>query len=69
MLRHGAGIKCDKYGKTPMSDAAENKQLEVSQNIHLLKSLIFFGHNHLKYLVGDNGQINFDYQMPYYRLH
>ena len=30
LLRHGANIKCDKYGKTPMSDAAENKQIEVS---------------------------------------
>ena len=29
LLRHGAVIKSDKFGKTPMSDAAENKQLEV----------------------------------------
>jgi len=29
LLRHGASIKSDKYGKTPMNDAAENKQLEV----------------------------------------
>ena len=30
LLRHGATVKCDKFGKTPMSDAAENKQIEVS---------------------------------------
>jgi len=29
LLRHGARITTDKYGKTPMNDAAENKQLEV----------------------------------------
>ena len=29
LLRHGAVIKSDKFGKTPLSDAAENKQLEV----------------------------------------
>jgi len=29
LLRHGARITHDKYGKTPMNDAAENKQLEV----------------------------------------
>ena len=30
LLRHGARITHDKYGKTPMNDAAENKQLEVN---------------------------------------
>ena len=29
MLRRGAKIAHDKYGKTPMNDAAENEQLEV----------------------------------------
>jgi hypothetical protein len=29
LLRHGAKITSDKYGKTPMNDAAENEQLEV----------------------------------------
>jgi len=29
LLRHGARVSHDKYGKTPMNDAAENKQLEV----------------------------------------
>ena len=29
MLRRGARVSQDKYGKTPMNDAAENEQLEV----------------------------------------
>lgn len=29
LLRKGAKISHDKYGKTPMNDAAENEQLEV----------------------------------------
>ena len=31
LLRRGAKISHDKYGKTPMNDAAENEQLEVRQ--------------------------------------
>ena len=31
MLRRGAKITHDKYGKTPMNDAAENEQLEVRE--------------------------------------
>ena len=31
LLKHGAKIRSDKYGKTPLSDAAENKQLEVNR--------------------------------------
>ena len=32
LLKHGAKVKSDKYGKTPLSDAAENKQLEVKMH-------------------------------------
>ena len=38
LLRRGAKITHDKYGKTPMNDAAENEQLEVreySQHIQI----------------------------------
>ena len=35
LLKHGAKVKSDKYGKTPLSDAAENKQLEVEKCIFL----------------------------------
>lgn len=33
LLRHGANLVVDKYGKSPINDAAENHQMEVSQNI------------------------------------
>ena len=32
LLRRGAKITHDKYGKTPMNDAAENEQLEVREH-------------------------------------
>lgn len=32
LLRHGANLVVDKYGKSPINDAAENHQMEVSQN-------------------------------------
>lgn len=31
LLRHGANLVVDKYGKSPINDAAENHQMEVSQ--------------------------------------
>lgn len=30
LLRHGARLTLDKYGKSPINDAAENQQMEVS---------------------------------------
>lgn len=29
LLRHGARLSLDKYGKSPINDAAENQQVEV----------------------------------------
>lgn len=29
LLRHGANLIVDKYGKSPINDAAENHQMEV----------------------------------------
>lgn len=31
LLRHGANLVVDKYGKSPINDAAENHQMEVSE--------------------------------------
>ena len=36
LLKHGAKVKSDKYGKTPLSDAAENKQHEVEMHCMLI---------------------------------
>lgn len=30
LLNHGAKLSLDKYGKSPINDAAENQQVEVS---------------------------------------
>lgn len=30
LLKHGARLSLDKYGKSPINDAAENQQVEVS---------------------------------------
>lgn len=30
LLRHGGRLTLDKYGKSPINDAAENQQVEVS---------------------------------------
>ena len=46
LLRRGAKITHDKYGKTPMNDAAENEQLEVreySQHIKMGSTQIQMG--------------------------
>ena len=42
LLKHGAKVKSDKYGKTPLSDAAENKQLEVEMHFSSFVMLIIF---------------------------
>lgn len=42
LLKHGAKVKSDKYGKTPLSDAAENKQLEVKMHFSSFVMLIMF---------------------------
>jgi ankyrin repeat protein len=40
LLRHGANISSDKFGKTPMNDAAENEQLEVG--FYFIRKHTFF---------------------------
>lgn len=32
LLKHGARLSLDKFGKSPINDAAENQQVEVSKN-------------------------------------
>ena len=32
LLRHGSKIVLDKYGKSPINDAAENERIEVGQS-------------------------------------
>lgn len=32
LLSHGAKLSLDKYGKSPINDAAENQQVEVDTN-------------------------------------
>lgn len=34
LLKHGAKLSLDKYGKSPINDAAENQQVEVRFIIH-----------------------------------
>lgn len=53
LLKHGARLSLDKYGKSPINDAAENQQVEVTeigdirlefiglQNLHVLISSTF----------------------------
>lgn len=35
LLNHGAKLSLDKYGKSPINDAAENQQVEVNNKIIL----------------------------------
>jgi len=35
LLRHGANLVVDKYGKSPINDAAENHQMEVSYHCYI----------------------------------
>lgn len=35
LLRHGARLTLDKYGKSPINDAAENQQMEVSKQEYM----------------------------------
>lgn len=34
LLNHGAKLSLDKYGKSPINDAAENQQVEVGREWH-----------------------------------
>lgn len=34
LLNHGAKLSLDKYGKSPINDAAENQQVEVGRQWH-----------------------------------
>lgn len=34
LLNHGAKLSLDKFGKSPINDAAENQQVEVIQTEH-----------------------------------
>lgn len=46
LLRHGANLVVDKYGKSPINDAAENHQMEVSElPCHLSVAIIFYAVN------------------------
>lgn len=43
LLNHGAKLSLDKYGKSPINDAAENQQVEVSFcNITPMSYYVFF---------------------------
>ena len=41
LLKHGAKLSLDKYGKSPINDAAENQQVEVRSS-SLCRNLIIF---------------------------
>ncbi|KAJ8970747.1 hypothetical protein NQ314_001047 [Rhamnusium bicolor] len=40
LLKHGARLSLDKFGKSPINDAAENQQVEVSKIFHSLHDCI-----------------------------
>ena len=46
LLNHGANITLDKFGKSPLNDAAENNHFEVSFN-NFLSLFLFFETNSL----------------------
>lgn len=45
LLRHGANLVVDKYGKSPINDAAENHQMEVSELIRPSSVILLFINN------------------------
>lgn len=42
LLKHGARLSLDKFGKSPINDAAENQQVEVSKNASDCLIIILF---------------------------
>lgn len=47
LLNHGAKLSLDKYGKSPINDAAENQQVEVSVELEKLQLNIHININYL----------------------
>lgn len=64
LLKHGARITMDKFGKSPLNDAAENEHMEVSDPNQSVKQQLIYGLSQCLALLvshASNGRYNGEY--------